>query len=91
MQASRTYANFFVRLHDFFDSGERKVVISEVRRLLHLLPLLIPEMRQLMLQLLSAMRRLLLRLCAAGQVSQSAAHFSKCIRGGVPSTGRGVA
>jgi hypothetical protein len=38
-------------------------VVAEIGRLLHLLPLLIPEVRQLVLQLLAAECRLLLRLC----------------------------
>lgn len=70
LQACGTHANFLVRLHDFFDSGKRKVVVAEVCRVLHLLPLLVPEVRQLVLQLLSAKRRLLLRVESTAAVCQ---------------------
>lgn len=72
LQACGTHANFLVRLHDFFDSGKRKVVVAEVCRVLHLLPLLVPEVRQLVLQLLSAKRRLLLRVESTAAVCQRA-------------------
>eukprot|EP01043_Picozoa_sp_COSAG02_P014287 COSAG02_NODE_586_length_19960_cov_13.442118_22_plen_182_part_00 len=60
LQSGGAHPNFLVQLHDLFDSGERQVVVAEVRRLLHLLPLLVPEVRQLLLELLSPLRRLLL-------------------------------